>query len=626
MADDTAIADLFDSLFPLSSAGINPDEAVTDRAGTMAKLLGPTAPKSWAEQAQDQYQAQNDGPDQANLSPNGNALPPGLNSRTASPTAAAATPTPDGPTAAVPASVTPSGETARPSLADNNAATIGTMQSDYQKASQDVQNEANQPDLASTTKNLESARQNAAQPINAYDPKTGKLVDEYKPTFGQRIMRGVEGFAKKGVIGAVDPAAAGTTPYGAPNQQYGRDLNSQGQRVASIDQQLKNAADNWKSQSDRLKAIAADRRSVVTSGEGAARASNEQQAVPIKQQEADTGSRNAASESQRVQQSSPQGKVATTQAEFQEAQSEADRLGLKGTNRTLYLANGKVPDPRQPTEDEIATSQATRAFTQQYGHPPQSLGDFASIRAAAKGQAPPMAGGNGSGASGEEFLKTLAPDDQNLVKSIANGDRKPPSASDRSPQAQALNHAVQNYDPSYTDARYKGKQQFKTGKDADDIVSLSTAMEHLENASQHSKDVGFAPLLGENATGDDTKYNKDLQLFSEETGRLIKSGVVTKEELAQLQSGLNSVRQGVRDSAISELTNLLGGKVSAKFQKYKTATGQDLPVQDFFDKPTQSRLSRFGVVSGGAPATPSGGASNGGADGEYIPGKGVVMH
>ena len=39
---------------------------------------------------------------------------------------------------------------------------------------------------------------------------------------------------------------------------------------------------------------------------------------------------------------------------------------------------------------------------------------------------------------------------------------------------------VFNYDPTYTDARYDTKMNFKTKGDAQNLQSLSTGLEHLE--------------------------------------------------------------------------------------------------------------------------------------------------
>jgi hypothetical protein len=195
----------------------------------------------------------------------------------------------------------------------------------------------------------------------------------------------------------------------------------------------------------------------------------------------------------------------------------------------------------------------------------------------------------GAGQTGDAFLQSLNPNIASQIKAIAEGDIKMPPA--RSGQGLALRNAVLNYDPTFTDSRYDTKQNFKTKGDSQQVEGLATALEHLTKAQTNSEQVGFAPLLGHNATQADAKYNKDIQLYTEEVGKLIKGGVVTKEELHDLQSGLNSSRQGIRDASIGELTDLLNGKIKAKFQKYKAGTGQDLPVDKFFDKTTQQRLA-----------------------------------
>jgi hypothetical protein len=353
MADDSVYADLLDSLSPLTTAGIDPDQARMDRAGTMAKLTNSGVAAPWWEQPQQGQQ----GPTQM----------------------ASATPPPQ--PSAVPAGVTPSG---KPSLADNNAGTIGLMQSDYAKASKDVDAEANQPDLATTTAPLQTQRTKDATAINAYDPQTGKVLDKYKPSFGQRLMRGVEGFAGGGILGAIDPKLGGAEAYGAPSQQYGRDVQQQQGRVASDDQQLKNAADNWKATSDRLKQIANERRALATAGKDVTGASNQQQQIPIDKEKADTGQEEAYN-------NSPEGKAEAAKQLSAETltsrAAQADQMKLAGTNRVLFMANGKIPDPRQATAEEIAQAQATKVFTLENGHPPQTLADYTKIRQAAKGEA-----------------------------------------------------------------------------------------------------------------------------------------------------------------------------------------------------------------------------------------------
>jgi hypothetical protein len=215
----------------------------------------------------------------------------------------------------------------------------------------------------------------------------------------------------------------------------------------------------------------------------------------------------------------------------------------------------------------------------------------------------PTAGGN---LTGDAFLQTLNPGIQQQVKSIASGDIKMPPT--RSAAGMALRNAVMNYDPTFTDSRYDTKQNFKTKGDSQNIVQLATAMEHADNARKHSSDVGWAPFLSQNATAADAAYNKDIQYLTGEVGKLVKNGVVTEKEAEQYISGLNSSRQGIRDSALDETMKLLSGKVGGVFQKYKTGTGQDLPVDQYFDAPTQKRLQRFGMVQASTPAASASGA------------------
>lgn len=377
MAQDQVYADLLDALSPLTAAGIDPDEARMDRAGTMAKLMpDDDAQPSWADKARQDYEdqqqqaapaaaPQDDGtPAPApQLSPNGNPLPPGLNSRQPQPTPA------------VPASVTPTGDASTPSLADRNSRSIDIMETNLERASNDVQNEAAQPDLATQTKTLEQMRANAqARQVadeNPYDPKTGKMRAEYKPSFGQRLVRGVEGFAGGGVIGLLDPQVGGAKPYGAPNKQFGIDQQQDAGRVAGADQQLANAAANYKATSERLAKVASDRRAVATTGKDVTGASIAQQDIPIKQETADNASPDAAAQKL---------KDAYTQRV-----ADADAQGLKGPQRTFAIINGKIPDPKQSTAEEIALGQATAAWHHDNPNKQPGLNDVRDIASAARG-------------------------------------------------------------------------------------------------------------------------------------------------------------------------------------------------------------------------------------------------
>lgn len=212
------------------------------------------------------------------------------------------------------------------------------------------------------------------------------------------------------------------------------------------------------------------------------------------------------------------------------------------------------------------------------------------------------AGGAGAGLTGEAYLQAAVdPAMQNQVRATAKGDLKMPTAS-RSPANQAFRNAVMNYDNTYTDARYAGKQQFKTGTESTKLNQLSTGLEHLESAMSHAD---YNPLLPYSDKA--TAYAEDIKHFTQESGKYIKSGALTQGEYDDLMTKANSNIPSVREAALKEKANLLGGKVRASFQQYRAATGQDLPVQEFFDPDTRARLTRYALTpaaantEGGAP-------------------------
>jgi hypothetical protein len=210
----------------------------------------------------------------------------------------------------------------------------------------------------------------------------------------------------------------------------------------------------------------------------------------------------------------------------------------------------------------------------------------------------------GAGVTGDAFLQTLNPGIQQQIKSIANGDVKMPPA--RSGAGMQMRNAVLQYDPTFTDARYTGKQQFKTGADATAIQQSAAMLEHLDRSLQNSQKLGNSAAL---ATGfpsaDAAAYKKDVQFYTGELGKLVTGGMTTEGEGNRLLSDLQSPVQNVRDAALNEMTQLAKGNVSAKMQKYKNATGQDLPVDQFFDKQTQGRLQKFGFQTAPAAAAAS---------------------
>jgi hypothetical protein len=221
---------------------------------------------------------------------------------------------------------------------------------------------------------------------------------------------------------------------------------------------------------------------------------------------------------------------------------------------------------------------------------------------------------NDTPARNEAYLQSLPKDYQNQVKAMANGDTALPSASTRNKEGVALRNMAFNYDPSLTDARYAAKQNFKNKGESDNVKTLSTMLEHLENMQNASKVVGLSPRLnmGSNLqSADDAAYNKHLSFFTHEAGKLIKGGMLTQGEYEELKKGMDSVRESVRDASINAAIQDVGGRVRATYQKYKTAVGTELPTNEFFDQQSQQRLARYGLAEAPAAAPSAQPGANG---------------
>ena len=373
MAGDTVYADLLDALSPVSKAGMDPDAAAADRAGTMAKLLGPDdKPKAnWYNPPTEEAQ---------NVVP---ALPDGLQRRPGAAQPAQATP-------AVPAGVTPSGSPTKPGdLAAQNAATIGLGQTAYAQSLKDVDAMAAAPteEQDPNVIKAEQAQANYANPTNpnAKDPTTGKPL--YSPSVMQRIARGVSGFARGSVLGVLDPGAFGGTPYGAPNSDYDYAEQARTARETLAGTQLKQAQDAWTAAQGKAKAVQEARAKLATSLPDVTKPSTEQQDQPNKDAQ-------AAVDTARAYNDSPAGKAEAaketndatlTARQAQIADPNSPLSKQSEANKAYFLASGKLPDPQQATGEEIARSQATAAWRRDNPGKQPTLDDIRSINAAASG-------------------------------------------------------------------------------------------------------------------------------------------------------------------------------------------------------------------------------------------------
>jgi hypothetical protein len=221
-------------------------------------------------------------------------------------------------------------------------------------------------------------------------------------------------------------------------------------------------------------------------------------------------------------------------------------------------------------------------------------------------------------AASDDPVSALSAGERNMVEQIIKGETKMPPAGARNSTAARIRAAAFQLDPNLNDERYTVNQSFKAGKDATDVGSITRILGHLDQYSKQSESLGnSAGLLFHlpNSAG----IRQTSSAISEEFGKLVKGGALTQTEAAQREHDLLSPVKATRDGAINSLKDLMGSQFEAKFQKYKTATGQDLDPSKFFDKATQERLKKQNLVPGSSSGGPAGVPTVGGSfNGEKV--------
>jgi hypothetical protein len=295
-----------------------------------------------------------------------------------------------------------------------------------------------------------------------------------------------------------------------------------------------------------------------------------------------------------------------TREQAAKTQTEEVTAAHAGTKATLeeQATRARIAESRAATEEHLQTAAAKKTEAGLVAGGPNAAIDTTK-------DAP----GTPTPAKNEAYLSTLPPALQNQIRGIANGDVKLPPASMRSKEGFALRNMVMNYDPTYTDARYETKMNFKTKGDSETLKSLSTALAHTENALQHSTELGTWPVGA--PTPKASAYYEEMALLTDEMGKLVKGGAITNGQYEELKKGMDSPFQSTRNATINEATKLMGGRVAAMFQKYRAGAGEDIPLTTYFDPETQGRLQRYGMT----PAT-----GGGGAGAAQLPGQGKTFN
>lgn len=216
----------------------------------------------------------------------------------------------------------------------------------------------------------------------------------------------------------------------------------------------------------------------------------------------------------------------------------------------------------------------------------------------------PFAGNSGAGAglpggnvSGDAVLRKLQPQIASQVKALAEGRMAFPGGfALKSPYWQNMISLVSQYDPLFDavnyNARAKTRGDFTSGKSAQNITAINTAIGHLGQLGSMGGDVAdhnFTPLNAVENAGAQlfgspaiNNYKQTADAVAHEVRRVFAAtGGGTEAELDRQLSYLspnNSADQ--KAGAIKNIVGLLKSRLDAIGEQYKQGMGTDkMPIQ-----------------------------------------------
>lgn len=219
--------------------------------------------------------------------------------------------------------------------------------------------------------------------------------------------------------------------------------------------------------------------------------------------------------------------------------------------------------------------------------------------------------------TGQDYLKTLNPNDQTMVQSVAQGRQAPPSGFQlaKSPYWQGVLQGVAQYEPGFDltawGRRFATAKDFASGKGAQNLTSFNTAIQHLDKLQQAGialNNHDFTPLnaIGnyiEPIDGDPrvNNFNVAKNAVVDELTRAFRGTGGNESDIQNWAKSLDpNMSPAQLQGAISQATGLLKGRIDSLNDQYKRGMGTNAPdVTSFLSPGAQavySRMSQIGQI------------------------------
>lgn len=241
------------------------------------------------------------------------------------------------------------------------------------------------------------------------------------------------------------------------------------------------------------------------------------------------------------------------------------------------------------------------------------------------------AAGATSNLHGTELLGTLPPQMATRVQSIASGKETLTAREKGSPEGQALQAAVEQYDPAWSEQRAQLRKSFTTGPDGRNIGNLNTAPVHLAalaDAATAMQNGSFVPgnqlynsvstMFGGTAP---TNFDAMKTVVAGEMAAAMK-GNATDPEIASFNKSVSDAATPTQLSGV--IQKIFMPAIGTKLQTYNQRFHAENPDDPWTPVLPSARaaFSRFGIDPTAGPA--AGPGRSGGAGVSALSPKGSV--
>lgn len=320
-----------------------------------------------------------------------------------------------------------------------------------------------------------------------------------------------------------------------------------------------------------------------------------------------------------------------------------------GNSMKMETYKASIPEVYATTSGLVAVNPVTRTATpiNDSGTGKQVTGVIGGKGIGADAAAMSMFGNNTPGGTpgqpeihGDELLKGLNPAIGAQVKALAEGRQQFPSgAALRAPYWQQMISLVSKYDPQFDAVNYnsraKTRADFTSGKTADNITALNTAIHHLGSLSDAYKDLGNSSMPMLNATVNTVgnqlgfpniqknvaRVGSDAAAVSHELAKVFRNTGMSEGEIRDWQSRINTdVSPATSQSVIDSALDLMDGRLQELGQRYNQGMGTTKDPFELLTPTAQKVYQKLKGLQTPAPqTTPDTPPSNDGWTVERLP-------